>query len=530
MAPTAATVGTDKTVQNTLRAERKRNVARTVKSVREQLASTNGVRPAFDYELTLLHARNRVTSAYAIPLLIVMFGFISALWADKTLVMAWGFLTLAAHFSVVLFSKRFLSEPQVESNLKSWRRRFISLDAMQGIAWASLFVLPGADNPAADVFRFATMLIVVAVGVMLSSNVRGAMLAVSLPITLTASAGFALYPAIEPVGMGMPHATIMAAMTIGVQLFFTMLGYRLHASALETVESRAEKDSLIAELEQAKAISDESRRKSEEANLAKSRFLATMSHELRTPLNAILGFSEVIKNELLGPMENVTYRDYVSDIHNSGQHLLHLINEILDLSRIEAGRYKLNEEATTLVYSVEDCVHMMSLKAKNKGIALIEQYEDNLPKVWADERAMRQVTLNILSNALKFTPTGGSITIKVGWTAGGGQYVSIRDTGPGIPEEEIPIVLSAFGQGSIAIKSAEQGTGLGLNIVQALVQMHGGSFDFRSKLREGTEVTFTIPSSRVLEVMPQITERDRRKKTAPTANPNISVWSTSSMR
>jgi two-component system cell cycle sensor histidine kinase PleC len=274
------------------------------------------------------------------------------------------------------------------------------------------------------------------------------------------------------------------------------------------LEFRAEKDHLIAELEQANAISDEARRRAEEANLAKSRFLATMSHELRTPLNAILGFSEVMKNQLLGPMENATYRDYAADIHNSGQHLLNLINEILDLSRIEAGRYELSEEAVPLAELLEDCKHMMAIRAKKKHITVTETYEADLPKLWADERAVRQVILNLMSNAVKFTPTGGEVQIKAGWTAGGGQYISIRDNGPGIPEEEIPIVMQAFGQGAIAIKSAEDGTGLGLPIVQALVHMHGGKFELRSKLREGTEAIVTFPASRVLEAMPAIEGAD----------------------
>ena len=154
---------------------------------------------------------------------------------------------------------------------------------------------------------------------------------------------------------------------------------------------------------------------------------------------------------------------------------------------------------------------MMNLRARNKSVAIVENFEEKMPKIWGDERAIRQITLNLLSNAVKFTPTGGTITVKVGWTAGGGQYVSVRDTGPGIAESEIPIVLQAFGQGSLAIKSAEQGTGLGLNIVQALVAMHGGTFDLRSKLREGTEVIFTIPQSRVMEIMPAINERPRRR-------------------
>ncbi len=256
---------------------------------------------------------------------------------------------------------------------------------------------------------------------------------------------------------------------------------------------RTEKDSLIAELETAKAMSDEARRRAEEANLAKSRFLASMSHELRTPLNAILGFSEVMANEVLGPMGNDTYKAYASDVHDSGRHLLDLINEILDLSRIEAGRYQLNEEPVTLLAIVEDCCHMMELRARNKDIRIVEEFEHQLPRLFADERAVRQIALNLLSNAVKFTPTGGEVRVRVGWTAGGGQYISIKDNGPGIPADEIPVVLSAFGQGSIAIKSAEQGTGLGLPIVQGLMAMHGGEFELHSKLREGTERS---PSSR----------------------------------
>ena len=138
-----------------------------------------------------------------------------------------------------------------------------------------------------------------------------------------------------------------------------MLAHRLYSTTLATLEARAEKDALIGELEQAKAISDEARRRAEAANIAKSRFLAQMSHELRTPLNAILGFSEVMKSEVFGPHAVPTYKEYAGDIHNSGVHLLNLINEILDLSRIEAGRYELNEEPTDLAHVVEDCHHLL---------------------------------------------------------------------------------------------------------------------------------------------------------------------------
>jgi two-component system, cell cycle sensor histidine kinase PleC len=261
-------------------------------------------------------------------------------------------------------------------------------------------------------------------------------------------------------------------------------------------------------------MSDEGRRRAEEANLAKSRFLASMSHELRTPLNAILGFSEVMAKEVLGPIQNTTYREYAGDIHASGVHLLNLINEILDLSRIEAGRYSINEEPLLLTDIAEECIHMMDLKARNKGIRLLPQFETGMWPMQADERSIRQIVLNLLANAVKFTPQNGRIDIKVGWTAGGGQYVSVRDNGPGIPPEEIPVVLSAFGQGSIAIKNAEQGTGLGLPIVQALVHMHDGEFHLFSKLREGTEALAVFPRARVLQNMDSATKSAAAKKVA----------------
>ncbi len=177
--------------------------------------------------------------------------------------------------------------------------------------------------------------------------------------------------------------------------------------------------------------------------------LATMSHELRTPLNAIIGFSEVLKSELLGPHTVPQYKEYAGDIHSSGQHLLNLINELLDLSRIEAGKYELNEEAVSLIDIAEDCRRMVEIRAKAKGIELSFTYANNLPKLWGDERAIRQVVLNLLSNAIKFTPQSGKVALVVQRSNDGGQLISVRDNGPGIPEDEIETVLSSFGQGSL---------------------------------------------------------------------------------
>lgn len=504
--PDKSTVtGAEKIALNSERAGRRRAVRRTVNGMRDQLNTINGMRPEFDHELTLIYAKTRISAAFALPAFAVIIAGICYFWIGAFSIVAWISSVTLAHLLMLSISSRFEKTPAIDMDLKRWRRNFVMGDFLQGLSWAGIMLLPVAEMDKTNfvVFQFATVLVIVAMMTMFAANLPRALLAATLPITLAVVYVFLQQEA--------PIFYAMAAMAMGAQVFFAILGHRLHSSNVMMLEYRAQKDELIGELEQAKAVSDDSRRRAEEANLAKSRFLATMSHELRTPLNAILGFSEVMKNEVLGPMENDTYKDYAGDIHNSGQHLLNLINEILDLSRIEAGRYELNEEATTLVHIVEDCLHLMKLRAKSKNINFIDQFEEELPKLWADERAVRQVILNLMTNAVKFTPTNGDITLKAGWTASGGQYVSIRDTGPGIPEDEIPVVMEAFGQGSVAIKSAEQGTGLGLPIVQALMQMHGGKFELKSKLREGTEVIVTFPRSRVMEAMPALEPTHSRR-------------------
>ena len=225
------------------------------------------------------------------------------------------------------------------------------------------------------------MLLVVAVSSMLASSLPIAVFAATVPVTVAVALDFAL--------RGDLHNYILAAMALTAQAYFTLLAHRLYSTTLATLEARAEKDALIGELEQAKAISDEARRRAEAANIAKSRFLAQMSHELRTPLNAILGFSEVMKSEVFGPHAVPAYKEYSGDIHNSGVHLLNLINEILDLSRIEAGRYELNEEPVDLAHVVEDCHHLLqAARAATAASRIHEMFEPDLPRLWADERAL----------------------------------------------------------------------------------------------------------------------------------------------
>jgi two-component system cell cycle sensor histidine kinase PleC len=479
-------------------AKRRRAAAQRVRDARDRLTSTSGTSPAFDYELLRMFAQNRLSASLVVLLLVATVGFLSSLWTGAAAAGVWTAAVLLIHAVMVTKCRQFLATPPFEVKVKAWRIRFVLLDLFFGLAWMFNLVQPVGVSENTGTFMLFVMLLVVAVASMLAFSVPIAVFAATVPVTGAVAINFAL--------KGNLHDYILAIMAVTAQGYFLLLAHRLYSSALQTLQARAEKDMLIGELEQAKTISDEARHRAEAANISKSRFLAQMSHELRTPLNAILGFSEVMKNEIFGPHTVAAYKDYSNDIHDSGQHLLGLINEILDLSRIEAGRYELNEEAISLAHVVQDCHHLVKLRAKNRGIIIHEVFEPDLPRVWADERAIRQIALNLLSNAVKFTPQGGEIWVKVGWTASGGQYFSVKDTGPGIPEDEIPVVLASFGQGSNAIKSAEQGAGLGLPIAKSLVDLHGGTFTLKSKLRVGTEVIVALPPERIMAALAPLSE------------------------
>jgi two-component system, cell cycle sensor histidine kinase PleC len=498
----------DKNIVDRRRPHRNSDVAKAVRKTRDRLAQRAG-NPVFDRELLKLHARAMINSATAIPLLVLLIGAAGLFAGMRSGILIWALITVTCYAGLAFVAQRADRMDPADIDASAMHRNFLAAHFVSGLGW-TYFASLGCEACQVDQFtvvKAVVMLLAIAATALIASSLRGALIVTfALPV--------AIY-AITAVKSWMTIEAIMVGLLIVSLPFFSYVASQLNKSALMLLSFRTEKDALIAELETAKSMSDEARSRAEEANLAKSRFLASMSHELRTPLNAILGFSEVMSNEVLGPMGNQTYREYARDVHDSGQHLLDLINEILDLSRIEAGRYQLNEEPVMLLHVVEDCCHLMELKARNKDIRIVQDFERAMPRLYADERAVRQITLNLLSNAIKFTPTGGEIRVRAGWTAGGGQYLSVRDNGPGIPADEIPIVLSAFGQGSIAIKSAEQGTGLGLPIVQGLVAMHGGEFQLHSKLREGTEAVAVFPPTRVMEALPAMPtasmQRGRRR-------------------
>jgi len=236
----------------------------------------------------------------------------------------------------------------------------------------------------------------------------------------------------------------------------------------------------------------------EAASRAKTEFLANMSHELRTPLNAIIGFSEVIKSEMLGPLGIERYRFYAQDIYDSGHHLLAVINDILDISKVEAGEFELNEEETDLDYLVEQSLRLVRERANNQRLELTVELDPDLPYVLVDQRLIKQSLINLLSNSIKFTPGPGRVTVRGTVEADGNLALAVADTGIGITEEDIAKVLQPFNQVESAFSRTHEGTGLGLPLAKSFLEVQGGSLTVESRIGEGTTVTLRLPAGRLV--------------------------------
>ena len=251
----------------------------------------------------------------------------------------------------------------------------------------------------------------------------------------------------------------------------------------------------ITELKRRERALFEAKEVAESANRAKSEFLANISHELRTPLNAIIGFSELIIAETMGPIAK-PYREYLQDVLNSGRHLLELINDILDLAKAEAGQLDLNEEALDLKSVIDGVVRLMRERAMRNGLRLIAEVTPDLAPFRADPRKLRQILLNLISNAVKFTPAGGSVQVEAERAPDGDLLLRVIDTGIGIAPEDIAVALKPFGQVDGTLSRKYEGTGLGLPLTRAMVELHNGQILIESELDRGTTVTIRLPAER----------------------------------
>ncbi len=276
---------------------------------------------------------------------------------------------------------------------------------------------------------------------------------------------------------------------------------------LEETRQRLERQG--ADLVQTTADLKAARDIAEAANEAKSEFLATMSHELRTPLNAILGFSEVIRDQAFGPVGSAKYRDYACDIHESGQHLLDLINDILDLSKIESGTSALYEDLVDVPKTVESIRRLVLPRGEAAEVRIAVALQEPLPPLRADVRSLKQILVNLLTNAIKFSHPGGRVTLSATCEAERGYRFEVADDGVGMAPEDIPKAMAKFGQIDSGFNRKYEGTGLGLPLTKALVEQHDGRMEVVSRLGEGTRVIVRFPPERSLPA-PAETQPPRR--------------------
>jgi signal transduction histidine kinase len=305
---------------------------------------------------------------------------------------------------------------------------------------------------------------------------------------------------IVPVGsvaaLGVDHIVEPALLIGGVlglgTLFVMLLIARLRRSAEESLRLAELTEKRNLELIEANAVA-------EQANRAKSEFLANMSHELRTPLNAIIGFSDIMRRDQAGPAGQARYREYAADINNCGQHLLEIINDILDMAKIESGRFEMRDEQVILPTVIDSCMRLMRERAENGGVALETRLDPGLPALRADHRALKQILINLLSNAVKFTARGGAVTLTARLDVTNRDLcLVVSDTGCGIPPQDLERIFRPFIQADGGISRRHEGTGLGLAIVKALADRQEAAIEIASEVGRGTSVTLRFPATRFL--------------------------------
>lgn len=379
-----------------------------------------------------------------------------------------------------------------DGDIQSWSRLFIVMQVVVSAAWGLMPWLcwePGNDLN--HMYLAATTMAVVAGMVVARGSNAQMYLASLLPISVLATGRFLFSGSITDWIIG------AAAPLVALQLWRT--GRPLVQRLENDARLRFEIEDMAGALEEARDEALKKRFEAEAANASKTAFLANMSHELRTPLNAILGFSEIISQECFGPVGSERYRDYAGDIHTSGAHLLSLINDLLDVAKIEAGHMDIAPHALDTRRTFDLALKLVGSKAREKDQQLVIAVEDNAPELWADERAVKQILLNLVSNAVKFTPNGGRIEVVGGRSPSGDFQILVRDNGPGIPADKLDKIFSPFNQVDNRFDRQAGGTGLGLALVRGLVELHGGRAWLESDFGKGCSayVTFPVPKDAI---------------------------------
>ncbi|MEJ0042084.1 MAG: HAMP domain-containing sensor histidine kinase [Rhizomicrobium sp.] len=437
-----------------------------------------------------LALRNLRPNAWMMPALAAVICVMFHQWLPTGRLILWFAVVAVAGIPLALVSRRYGAGMPVEGDLR--RPLLIATAAYLAFAvgWASLgFFLWVPHND------LACLIVIMLLACTVAGN--GALVGASRALTIVSYGCYGLSLVLAPLQSGGTVYDGLALLAVLYIAYMVYMSRQIFLTARDMLLLRYEKNDLIEALARSKSESDSARETAEAASRAKSQFLANMSHELRTPLNAILGFSEMITSRVFAEKPGKHY-EYAGLIHDSGHHLLTLINDILDLAKIEAGSWTLRESEFDLAAIAVEATAMVRPRAEANGSSLETRIERGLPRLRCDERALKQILLNLMSNAIKFTPQGGRVTVFAQAGRDGGVMLGVSDTGVGIAREDQERVFQNFGQGRHDVVTADKGTGLGLPIVKGLVEAHNGRIELLSTVGEGTTVIVHLPPGRVV--------------------------------
>ncbi|HEY4344983.1 MAG TPA: ATP-binding protein [Parvibaculum sp.] len=435
-------------------------------------------------------AELQISMPIALPLLIAAFAASLYSMVDWWKLVIWTAGMSGLHLYAVYNARNYLGAAPEPSDLRYWSSRFECFSLAFSIGFSSiLFFFWVPESMIYQNYVVSAVTIAIAPMTLVTICYFPVLHRTLIPMLVALAVRFISF---GDVG----HVVITCVLVI-FGFLLKHLASSVNGAMLRSINLQSDKNALIEQLFRAKRDSDAARARAEEANRAKSHFLANMSHELRTPLNAIIGFSEVMATEIFGQHAKPIYKEYSNDINRSGQHLLGLINDILDLSRIEAGRFQIVEEEIDIVQIADEGRHLLDIRAQAQGVKVIANFEPGLPTLYADARAMRQIWINLLTNAIKFSPSGTTVTMVACLDPTGDLRFGVHDQGAGISETEIGRVTEAFTQGAAGIAQPGKGSGLGLSIVKGLLSLHGGSFEIRSALGQGTQAEAVFPMERL---------------------------------
>ncbi len=416
-----------------------------------------------------------------------LFGFLGRRSVTTTLLLP--LLVLAAFVAAAALTAAYQKETarDPDKDLNDWFRRHCGMQLAISTAWGTMpWLLWDSGNAVNHIFIATSVIGVVSALVLARGSNMTLFICALAPISLMTTIRFALGDS------GLDYVIAFASPLFGLQMWWT--GRPLVIQMQEDARLRFQVEDLARELEETRDDALRKRFEAETANASKTAFLANMSHELRTPLNAILGFSEIIAQECFGPVGSERYKDYAGDIHSSGAHLLSLINDLLDIAKIEAGRMEISPHPLDARDMFDTALKLAGLKASEKRQSLCIDVDPACPPLFADERAFRQILINLVSNAVKFTPEGGHIEVLASAARDGGFQIMVRDDGPGIPHDKLDKIFTPFSQVDNRYDRQTGGTGLGLALVRGLAELHGGRVWIESEAGMGCTAFVVLPA------------------------------------